>query len=280
MSLALPFPKDRITSNYGPRVGGFHDGTDFGEMSVGTPIPASGDGVVHSITYTERGGNRVGIQYNAAGGTFLYCHLNDIRVRVGDKVRLGTVLGTIGYTGNVFPPGPAGAHLHLSHYTSGSAHQSPLLTMTGSPATAGASSPSTFVGRNITKRSVKSIQQVVGAKQDGTYGAETTAKVKAWQKKNGLADDGIWGPKSDAKAFGKPKPKPVVRKTIRRGSRGKDVEDLQSRLKSNYALYAGKLAVDGVFGPKTEAAVLEFQRRADLVRDGIVGPKTWARLGL
>jgi peptidoglycan hydrolase-like protein with peptidoglycan-binding domain len=38
------------------------------------------------------------------------------------------------------------------------------------------------------------------------------------------------------------------------------------------------LAVDGVFGPKLETAVKEFQQGAELTVDGIVGPATWAAL--
>lgn len=38
------------------------------------------------------------------------------------------------------------------------------------------------------------------------------------------------------------------------------------------------LTVDGAFGPKTEAAVMQFQQQQGLVVDGIVGLKTWTRL--
>lgn len=59
------------------------------------------------------------------------------------------------------------------------------------------------------------------------------------------------------------------RPTLRRGAKGQPVADLQRKL---------GLPADGVFGPRTEAAVREFQRSKAAVQDGIVGPKTWAAL--
>jgi hypothetical protein len=64
---------------------------------------------------------------------------------------------------------------------------------------------------------------------------------------------------------------PLNLATIRRGSTGNDVKTLQMRL---------AISVDGSFGPVTEAAVIAFQKTAGLVADGVVGPKTWAALGL
>jgi len=57
---------------------------------------------------------------------------------------------------------------------------------------------------------------------------------------------------------------------IKRGSRGEVVKMIQRKL--------GGLEIDGIFGPRTEARVKEFQRSKGLVADGIVGPKTWAAL--
>jgi hypothetical protein len=70
--------------------------------------------------------------------------------------------------------------------------------------------------------------------------------------------------------------------TLRRGSIGAPVKELQQRL-NTWLPNAPKprpapLVVDGIFGAKTEAAVHTFQQAMKLEVDGIVGPKTWARL--
>lgn len=64
---------------------------------------------------------------------------------------------------------------------------------------------------------------------------------------------------------------------IRRGSTGTTVRTIQTRLRQ-WGYYDG--AVDGIFGPRTEAAVRHFQRRNGLAVDGIVGPKTAAAIGI
>ena len=61
----------------------------------------------------------------------------------------------------------------------------------------------------------------------------------------------------------------------KKGMTGVQVKGLQTML-NGYGFNCG--SVDGVFGAKTQAAVLEFQRRNGLTVDGIVGPKTWNKL--
>lgn len=57
------------------------------------------------------------------------------------------------------------------------------------------------------------------------------------------------------------------------GSQGKEVRQLQELL--NEVLdEKPPLKVDGIFGPKTNARVVAFQKQAKLAPDGIVGPKT------
>ncbi len=77
---------------------------------------------------------------------------------------------------------------------------------------------------------------------------------------------------------------PPGRRQVRRGSRGPTVRELQYRL--NVWIVTGargrlaRLAVDGIFGSKTQAASRAFQRAMRLAVDGIVGPQTWRRLQL
>ncbi len=64
--------------------------------------------------------------------------------------------------------------------------------------------------------------------------------------------------------------------TLRVGSRGEHVRRLQRILARRHA--ETHLAVDGIFGRATEAAVVRFQRAEGLAADGIAGPRTWTAL--
>jgi len=64
---------------------------------------------------------------------------------------------------------------------------------------------------------------------------------------------------------------------LKQGSTGAQVKTVQTKLK-NWGYYTG--SVDGIFGPKTVAAVKYFQRKNGLTEDGVVGAKTAAAMGI
>jgi hypothetical protein len=66
--------------------------------------------------------------------------------------------------------------------------------------------------------------------------------------------------------------------TLHPGSRAISVPLLQRLLNKKGARPA--LPEDGVFGPVSRAALMDFQRRERITADGVAGPTTWSRLGL
>ena len=114
---------------------------------------------------------------------------------------------------------------------------------------------------------------------DGIFGAKTYAAVTAFQKANSLGVDGIVGKLTWAKLYDATPVNvtPVTTQPmLRTGSRGDAVRKLQELLNAK-GYTCG--SVDGIFGSKTYAAVLAFQKANGLGADGIVGPLTWAKLG-
>lgn len=115
---------------------------------------------------------------------------------------------------------------------------------------------------------------------DGDFGEATFAAVSHFQEANDLDVDGIAGPRtlsalglggvSHSSSHGSQHP------MLERGSQGRAVRVLQEAL----AELGYELDVDGDFGHDTEQAVLAFQEANDLDTDGVVGPNTWAALGV
>jgi len=100
-----------ITSGFGMRKRGMHYGTDFG-VPVGTPIVAPEDGVVWQAGWGGDAGNMVAI--NSGNVQHKLMHLSQVKVKPGEKVKKGQVVGLSGNTG--YSTGP---HLHWSKYVAG-----------------------------------------------------------------------------------------------------------------------------------------------------------------
>ena len=115
----LPSGKYRITSCYGPRdpintpagtTSNFHDGIDLA-AEAGTPIYAWKEGVVVASENAYHGyGNYVVVKHSTSTGNVytLYAHMSRRMAKVGDVVKVGDQLGTVGSTGY-----STGAHLHF-----------------------------------------------------------------------------------------------------------------------------------------------------------------------
>lgn len=113
---------------------------------------------------------------------------------------------------------------------------------------------------------------------DGIFGESTEAAVLSFQWSEDLLPDGIVGPKTLA-ALQLAEEEEVSEEVpfLQVGSTGPLVEALQKKLAS---LGFDPGSADGIYGERTEDAVLEFQDNRGLITDGIVGPETRAALEL
>lgn len=84
----------------------FHEGMDF-SAPIGTEIYATGDGTVSLVQTSYSGyGKHVKIDHGF-GYQSIYAHMNDFKVRQGQKVKRGDVIGYVGSTGI-----STGPHVH------------------------------------------------------------------------------------------------------------------------------------------------------------------------
>jgi murein DD-endopeptidase MepM/ murein hydrolase activator NlpD len=91
----------------------FHEGMDF-TAKMGTPVFASGDGIVARADNTASGfGNHIVIRHGFGYET-LYAHLSRYKSRVGQYVKRGDIIGYVGSTGRSEAP-----HLHYEVHKNG-----------------------------------------------------------------------------------------------------------------------------------------------------------------
>ena len=111
--MKTPINGARLSSSFGMRkhpIDGFnkmHRGTDFAAPK-GTPIMASGDGVIVRAKWCGGGGNCIKIKHNSTYST-VYAHMSKFAtgMKVGRRVKQGQVIGYVGSTGK-----STGPHLH------------------------------------------------------------------------------------------------------------------------------------------------------------------------
>jgi murein DD-endopeptidase MepM/ murein hydrolase activator NlpD len=111
--MKTPINGARLSSSFGMRkhpIDGYnkmHKGTDFA-APMGTPIMASGDGIIKRARWCGGGGNCVKIKHNSTYQT-VYAHMKSFArgIREGVRIKQGQIIGYVGSTGN-----STGPHLH------------------------------------------------------------------------------------------------------------------------------------------------------------------------
>ena len=114
LTFVKPVSTTRITASFGqasPKVQ-FHTGIDLAVPKF-TPVKASANGVVHSITSDSSWGNRIILKHKNGYKT-IYANLNDMQVSKGDHIKTGTQIGTVGTSASSGVSGrPTHPHLHF-----------------------------------------------------------------------------------------------------------------------------------------------------------------------
>ena len=118
--MKTPINGARLSSAFGMRkhpIDGFnkmHRGTDFAAPS-GTPVMASGSGIVKRARWCGGGGNCIKIKHNSTYET-IYAHLKNFAqgIKEGKRVKQGQIIGYVGSTGK-----STGPHLHYEVVVNG-----------------------------------------------------------------------------------------------------------------------------------------------------------------
>jgi murein DD-endopeptidase MepM/ murein hydrolase activator NlpD len=106
----LAWMRSKITSPYGKRTSGMHQGLDFG-VGAGTPIGSPAPGKVIKVAEDDVNGNFVVVRH-PDGTTSSYSHLSKPTVEEGQEIGPADVIGLSGNTGRVRGAG-GGHHLHF-----------------------------------------------------------------------------------------------------------------------------------------------------------------------
>jgi murein DD-endopeptidase MepM/ murein hydrolase activator NlpD len=262
----------KVTSPFGWRmhpikkVKKHHNGVDIWQGGATTYLEAWADGKVIAVRPNNdpnSAGHSIIVQSTVMGKkvTWTYFHMvkGSIKVKVGQKIQAGDVVGKMGDTGFA-----TGKHLHweiwaghikgqpMAGFNTGKGYYDPMefikavMAFEAAEANAHKDTPE---NAPVTLAPTHSVPEIP------TVAVPTEAKVVKPE---------------EVVATAAPAKMAYPGKYIKVGSKGEAVKYVQKKL---------GLAVDGAFGPATDKAVKALHKKHGLTADGIIGPKTWAKLG-
>lgn len=242
----------KVTSKFGWRthpISGakkHHNGVDIWQAKEPTPLRACFDGKVIGVstsTDPNGAGNKVVVQSTVNGKkiTWTYFHMvkGSIKVKKGQEVKAGDVVGKMGDTGFA-----TGKHLHWEIW-SGHRDSQPNINNGGK----GFHDPMKFMAAVLAPVVTPAV---------------TVEPVVAPV----VAEPTPASPVSPVEAISAPEA-PKTHTSLKEGSKGDRVKQLQKRL---------GITADGIFGPITERNVIAFQEKKGLPKTGIVDETTWNRM--
>lgn len=177
----MSFTGFRITSAYGWRIHPiskirkFHNGIDLVKNHK-VPIGSFTSGKVSHAGWNSQGYGNLVIVTESNGYRHFYAHLDQVRVKRGQTVHKGTVIGTQGATGNV-----TGSHLHYEVRNSKNLSVNPSEYLEGNKGGSKRVVKKLSVDGYRGKDTLLRWQQFLGTYQDGEI-SRPSNMIKSWQQ--------------------------------------------------------------------------------------------------
>jgi len=258
-----------LTRNYGdPRTGHSHIGLDI-MAPEGTPVVSPTDAVVTGMGVWSGAGNYV--QTAAPGGErFVYMHLSEFAdIEEGDVLKVGDVVGYVGHTGNAVATAP---HLHFEIHDQDDETSDPYPRFTKVFDLSDKMEYLEAILEDDADDEDELAEMLVTKFRSEFTSAlaqkiDVPEEIEAAMKRLGVS--------TTVPATSVVVPGPIGSSSVLKvGSRGTEVQALQAYLVKKAVGSGAKITADGVFGPMTRQAVIEYQASVGLVADGVAGPKT------
>lgn len=262
----------KVTSKFGwrvhPKTGvkKHHNGVDIWQAKNPSYLEACFDGKVVGVstsTDPNGAGNKVVVQSKVMGKkiTWTYFHMvnGSIKVKKGQKIQAGTVVGKMGDTGFA-----TGKHVHWEIWK-GHLKSQP---MAGFASGKGFYDPMKFMAAAIEWEKTH-LEADLATPEDAPIEKMPAHSVEK-EAKPTPAPVATPTPITVVEPAKTALPvKPALPGILSVGSKGEAVKFLQKKL---------GIEADGIFGNDTKAAVVVFQTKHGLTTDGVVGNNTWGKL--